>query len=62
MRLIPFSVGLCLLLVASLGHAEPIPVAPLKVKDGDTFDATQPDGRKITARLAGCDAPERTQS
>lgn len=61
MRFVPITVGLCLLLVASLGWAEPIPVVPLHVKDGDTFDATQPDGRKITARLAGCDAPERPQ-
>lgn len=61
MRFAPYSVGLCLLLVVSLGAAEPVTVVPIKFKDGDTFDATQADGSKITARLAGCDAPERTQ-
>lgn len=47
--------------MASLGRAEPVTVVPFKFKDGDTFDATQADGSRITARLAGCDAPERTQ-
>lgn len=61
MRFAPYSVCLSLLLVVSLGHTEPVTVVPIKFKDGYTFDATQADGSKITARLAGCDAPERTQ-
>lgn len=61
MRFAPYFVGLCLFLVMPLGRADPVPVVPIKAKDGGTFDASLADANKITARLAGCDAPERTQ-
>lgn len=52
----------------SAGAAAPAPLGadwydarPVIVQDGDSFVARHPDGRQVTIRVAGIDAPERSQ-
>jgi endonuclease YncB( thermonuclease family) len=54
----------CLLLVAmtTTALADPLPVQPTRVSDGDTFTARFESGNTGPVRLAGCDTPERGQA
>jgi len=59
----PFLVGLALVSPLAAQAADPAPPVGTKgrllfVHDGDTFDATYPDGRRIKTRLSNADTPE----
>lgn len=48
--------------IATSALAEPLPVQPTRVSDGDTFTARVEEGHTARVRLAGCDTPERGQA
>lgn len=53
---------LALIAIPPAALAEPLPVQPTRVSDGDTFTARFEDGHTGRVRLAGCDTPERGQA